>query len=70
MDTSLILLQAMLLCAREYNPKNLLDWGERLTYGQQCDHLADKLKEIGYVLVKNSYPLAGEPAELTTHEGE
>ena len=70
MDDSLILLQAMLLCAREYNAKNLLDWGERLTYGQQCDHLADKLKEIGYTIVKVSYPLAGVESELTTHEGE
>jgi len=70
MDTSLILLQAMLLCAREYNPKNLLEWGERLTYSQQCDHLAYKLKEMGYTAVKSSFPLAGVPTELTTHEGE
>jgi len=69
MDTSRILLQAMFLCAREYNARDLLDWGDRLTYNQQSEHLAEKLRELGYVLVKESIPLVGEKTQKTEFNG-
>jgi len=71
MNTASVIFQAILHVAKKYNSQNILEWGERHTYGQQCDQIADELKAMGYCIRKGSNPIINElNAVLTNEEGE
>ena len=48
-----ILLQAMLKCAKEYNPKDLTAWTDKQGLAKTALDLAVMLKHMGYEIVKS-----------------
>ena len=50
MSASFKLFQTMLRCAKDYNYNNTLEWGEKKTYGQMAEDMANKLLEMGYCI--------------------
>lgn len=59
--------KTMLCCAKDYNHNNTLEWGERKTYGQMAEDMANKLHELGYYIS----PLGGiTPEEIASLDDE
>ena len=57
-----VLLQAMLKCAKEYNPRDITDWIDKNLYTKISIDLAVMLKHMGYDIVKTTKPAkAQEP---------
>lgn len=51
MDASFILFQSMIRLSKDYNANDVNTWQEKHTMGQQCDLIAENLKQRGFELV-------------------
>ena len=70
MKAELILFQAMLKLAKEYNPNDMNEWGEKHSTLQQSEQIAQKLTEMGYCIRKGIVLELKDERELTTNNGE
>ena len=70
MNTESVLFQAILNCAKRYNRNDFLEWGDRLTYTQQCKQVANELKKMGYCINKGDDPIINELKSVLTNEGK
>ena len=63
METREIIQTAILLCASEFNSKDVTMWSEKLSHSKMADDLSKKLEDMGYRLEKFRFFLEEETVE-------